>query len=213
MKSELKNIQNLIFDFGGVLVDLDRTRCENAFTAIGVDASAMLGSYRQAGLLSEFEEGKITPPQFFEGIRALSTLATPPTDRQIWDAWDSFLVEIPRERLDVLIALKEKYSICLLSNTNFIHWVRACNDLFLYKGHTVSWFFEKIFLSFEMHVQKPAPEMFRTVLRETGFAPAGTLFIDDSPANCRAAMDATGMSTYCPPTGGEWINLFDNIVP
>lgn len=206
MDIQLQNIKNIIFDFGGVLVDLDRQRCEKSFQAIGIDLSPMLDDFHQHGVLADFESGEAKPPQFFEALRSLSN-GHNPSDEQIWEAWQSFLVGVPSERLDMLIALKEHYRLMLLSNTNFIHWYRAQNDFFLYRGLTVEDLFEQIFLSFEMHLQKPQPAIFERVIEQTGIRPDETLFIDDSPANCKAA-DGLGIHTFCPSTPNDWIDLF-----
>lgn len=206
MDTQLQNIKNIIFDFGGVLVDLDRQRCEESFKAIGIDLNSMIDDFHQHGVLADFENGEATPPQFFEALRNLSN-GHAPSDEQIWEAWDSFLVGLPHERLDILISLKGHYRLMLLSNTNFIHWYRAQNDLFLYRGLTVGDLFEQIFLSFEMHLQKPQPAIFERVIEQTGIRPDETLFIDDSPVNCKAAAEL-GIRTFCPTTPDEWMNLF-----
>lgn len=87
------------------------------------------------------------------------------TDEQIDAAWNSFLVDIPRFKLDMLLKLREKYVVYLLSNTNEIHWKWACEHAFPYRGFRVEDYFEKMYLSYEMKMVKPAEEIFRGYLK------------------------------------------------
>jgi len=115
------SIKNLIIDFGGVLVDLDRSRCINSFKKIGADCiEEMLNPYYQLGLLKDLENGDITTDIFHEELRKAAGKDI--TDSQIDDAWNSFLVSVPSYKLDLLLSLRERYSVYLLSNTNQIHW-------------------------------------------------------------------------------------------
>ena len=169
-----KGIKNLIIDFGGVLIDLDRQRCLENFRKLGLpDVEVMLDLYHQQ--------------DFF----------------QIDDAWNSFLVGIPAFKLDLLLELRKKYVVYRLSNTNEIHWQWSCLHAFRYKAFRAEDFFEHIYLSYEMKMAKPDADIFRKVLDETGILPNETLFIDDSEANCRTA-EALGISTYTPKAHEDW---------
>ena len=129
------------------------------------------------------------------------------TDEQIDAAWNSFLVDIPRFKLDMLLKLREKYVVYLLSNTNEIHWKWACEHAFPYRGFRVEDYFEKMYLSYEMKMVKPAEEIFRGVLEDANLDPHETFFIDDSEANCQGAQ-ALGISTYTVKPGEDWRPLF-----
>lgn len=94
----------------------------------------------------------------------------------------------------MLARLKENHRLVLLSNTNPIHWRKSVDDYFTAAGKTVDWYFERTFLSYEMHMLKPDGEIFRRVLDETSFNPSETLFIDDSMKNCLAA-EKEGINT------------------
>ena len=203
----MQKIKNLLFDFGGVLVDLDRERCIQAFSTMGVDLRPFLGDYAQNGIFSQLERGMLTLPQFCDELRNITGISSI-TDCQIIEAWQLFLHDIPNERLDCLLRLREKYPLYLLSNTNEIHWDMARNDLFLYKGNTVSDFFRKTFLSFELHMEKPDTRIFQTVLEQAGLKAEETLFIDDAEVNCIAAQKV-GMQTYCPRTPGAWMAFLE----
>lgn len=121
---------------------------------------------------------------------------------------NSMLADIPSYKLDSLLELKHRYHIMLLSNTNSIHWQWAVRNRFRYKGLEVEDFFDRIYLSYELHMQKPDKEIFKYVLEDAGIAPEETFFIDDSVANCSAA-EQLGIRTYCCPAGSDWRFLFE----
>lgn len=201
-----KGIKNLIIDFGGVLIDLDRQRCIENFKRLGLpDVEVVLDIYHQQDFFQKYEKGLITSAEFRDVIR--EKIGKPVTDAQIDDAWNSFLVSIPAAKLDLLLNLRKDYVVYLLSNTNEIHWQWSCRHAFPYKTFRVENYFEHIYLSYEMNMAKPDAEIFQKVLDDTGIIPAETLFIDDSAANCRAA-EALGITTYTPQAGEDWSHLF-----
>lgn len=204
MKS--KGIKNLIIDFGGVLIDLNRQRCIENFRKLGLaDVDAMLDIYHQQDFFRNYEKGLISSAGFRDIIRG--KIGKPVDDARIDEAWNSFLVGIPAFKLDLLLELRKEYVVYLLSNTNEIHWQWACRHAFPYKAFRVGDYFERIFLSFEMKMAKPDAEIFQKVLDDTGILPQETLFIDDSDANCRTA-EVLGISTYTPKAHEDWGHLF-----
>lgn len=201
-----KGIKNLIVDFGGVLIDLDRQRCIEKFKSLGLpDVEAMLNIYHQQDFFLKYEKGLISSAEFRDTIRR--KIGKPVTDVQIDDAWNSFLAGIPVSKLNLLLKLRKHYVVYLLSNTNEIHWQWSCKHAFPYRGFRVEDYFEHIYLSYEMKMAKPDVGIFQKVLDETGILPPETLFIDDSEANCRAA-EALGISTYTPQVHEDWSHLF-----
>lgn len=202
-----KGIKNLLVDFGGVLINLDRQRCIENFRNLGLEnVEEQLGLYNQKGFFMQQERGLVTSAEFRNGIRDL--MEKPATDKQIDTAWNSFLVDIPTYKLDLLLKLRQKYVVYLLSNTNDIHWKWACKHAFPYRGFRVEDYFEKIYLSYEMKMMKPDAEIFETVLEDANIDPKETFFIDDAPANCRTA-ETLGIKTYTPQPGEDWSHLFD----
>lgn len=203
----MKGIKNLIFDFGGVLVNLDKTACRKAYEELGIESihESVLDDYRQKELYMQFESGNISAASFRASIRRLSDQTL--TDEQIDQAWIAMLADIPSYKLDWLLRLRETYHMLLLSNTNSIHWQWAERHLFTYKGHQVDDFFDRIYLSYEVHMQKPDIEIYKYVLNDSVIAAGETFFIDDSPANCKAA-ESIGIHTYCCPAGSDWTFLF-----
>lgn len=201
-----KGIKNLIIDFGGVLIDLNRQRCVENFKRLGLpNVEVILDIYHQQDFFQKYEKGLITSAEFRDVIR--EKIGKPVTDAQIDDAWNSFLVSIPAAKLDLLLNLRKDYVVYLLSNTNEIHWQWSCRHAFPYKTFRVEDYFEHIYLSYEMNMAKPDAEIFQKVLDDTGIIPAETLFIDDSAANCRAA-EALGITTYTPKASEDWSHLF-----
>ena len=207
MKSTIKN---LLIDFGGVLINLDKERCVNNFHALNMGVMAgMLDSYRQKGLFLEHEQGKISSDEFRQRIRSYAT--TPVTDEQIDAAWNSFLVDIPHAKLDLLLELRKHYRVYLLSNTNEIHWEWAKEHAFAYGNYRVDDYFERLYLSFQMGTAKPDPEIFKMVMRDADLKPEETFFIDDSAANCEVAR-ALGIECYAPEAHEDWSHLFKEVL-
>ena len=104
---------------------------------------------------SLLERGEISVPEFCNELRRLGCRAE--TDAEIVKAWEDYLTEVPTERLDMLLKIRQHYSVNCLSNTNEIHWHQAEADFFQYKGHGVGDFFDHVFLSCRLGLEKPAP--------------------------------------------------------
>ena len=198
-------MKNIIFDFGCVLVGLDKQRCVNAFRAIGAgDVAVYVDECRQEDLFHDLETGKTDVAEFCDEVRRKSHLCHA-TDSEICHAWNMLLTGIPTERLQRLLQLRDSYRLFVLSNTNPIHWHKAVDEFFPYRGYGVDDYFERVFLSYRMHLVKPEPEIYLRLISETGIRPDETLFIDDSEANCSAAA-ALGLNVFHSPTGEEWID-------
>ena len=194
-------IKNIIFDFGGVLIHLDRERCTEAFAECGVQVGDELTNlYGQRAHLKDFELGLMSVAEFHDTVRQV--YGVPMTDEQIDYAWNALLAGIPTYKLDMLLKLKEHYHLFLLSNTNAVHWAEGRKQ-FDYQGYKAEDFFEQIFLSNEIHELKPSPEAFRKVAQMAGIKPEETLFIDDLQVSCDAAA-ALGFHTYCPIANTDW---------
>jgi putative hydrolase of the HAD superfamily len=194
-------IKNIIFDWGGVLIHLDKKRCTEAFARLGVEVSDELTNpYGQRADLMDFEKGLMTVPEFHDTVRRVYGAHL--TDGQIDEAWSALLLDIPEYKLDVLLELKKSYRLFLLSNTNAVHWEEV-RKRFDYRGHRAEDFFERIFLSHEIHELKPTPEAFLKVAQLAGIEPTETLFVDDLEVSCKAA-EALGFKTYCPVPNTDW---------
>ena len=129
-------IENIVFDFGGVLIDLDFNRLLKAFKRIGFnDIESQLQTYERDGIFQKYELGEMTADEFRMSIREKSNVTL--TDSNIDDLWNLMLVKIPSEKLDFILGLRNNYNVYLLSNTNSIHWNYACKNAFNYKGFGV----------------------------------------------------------------------------
>ena len=202
----VKEIKNIIFDWGGVLIDLDFDRCQQTFEELGVgNLRQLVTGADENNLFKKYELGLITTAEFREEIRQLAcrqqNSEAPLTDEAIDKVWNSMVKTVPVEKLQLLSELRKHYSVFLLSNTNELHWEHASARVFHYGNLERDDFFQKIFLSYEMHLAKPSPEIFQTALAEAGLRAEETLFIDDSLANCEAAA-SVGLQTahYIPGT-------------
>ena len=194
-------IKNIIFDWGGVLIHLDRQRCTETFAEYGVEVGDELTNpYGHRRDLMNFELGLMTVEEFHDTVRRV--YGTDLTDAQIDRAWNALLIGIPSYKLDMLLELKKRYRLYLLSNTNMLHWEEGRKQ-FDYLGHRAEDFFEQIFLSHEIHELKPSPEAFRQVAMMAGINPEETLFVDDLQASCDAAA-SLGFHTYCPQANTDW---------
>ncbi|RHR61315.1 HAD family phosphatase [Parabacteroides sp. AF17-28] len=203
----MEGIKNLIIDFGGVIINLTRNRCIEAFESLGVKdiREQIVNNYQHKDLFMQVEIGSITTAGFRDGIRRLSGQAL--TDEQIDNAWIAMLDDVPDYKLNLLLDLRKHYNTMLLSNTNEIHWEWSERTCFSYKGHHVSDFFNRIYLSYKLHMLKPNADIFEYVLQDAGIKPEETLFIDDATPNCRTA-ESLGLHTYTPEPREDWSFLF-----
>lgn len=199
----MQKIKNIIFDLGGVLVDLNEQSCIEAFEAIHAPTVGdYVRDHRTEDLFWDIEIGNSTTEEFCHEARRISG-TTADNERIIW-AWNQLLPGIADTKKSRLLELRQCYRLFLLSNTNDMHW-RRCEQFFGQDGHRVEDYFERVFLSYKMHLVKPSAEIFRQVISETGITAEETLFIDDSPANCQTACQL-GIHTLLNTTADEWLH-------
>ena len=202
-----KNIKNIVFDLGGVLINLDFERAFQAFKKAGFDnIEEQLQSFNREGIFDQFELGNITPAEFRSAIKEQAKVTL--TDEEIDDMWNLILLDIPREKLELILDLRGKYMVYLLSNTNSTHWDYVCKNAFNYRGFRVKDYFEETFLSYEMHLAKPDKAIFEKVLQDANLLPEETLFIDDSEANCKAA-EEVGIHAHHYHIGDDLSKVFE----
>ena len=120
MEQILQEVKNIVFDLGGVLLDIDPQRTVKSFETLGLTNVIKPGGwgYKQEVFL-HMEEGKLTDGEFRDGIREL--LPGPVLDAEIDAAWCAMLIDFPAERVTLLKQLESKYNLYLFSNTNNIH--------------------------------------------------------------------------------------------
>ncbi len=199
-------IKNLLFDLGGVIMDIRRENCVRAFEALGMgDADGLLGEYSQAGVFAGIENGELTVDQFHDEIRRIIGRQEL-TDGEIDAAFQKFLIGIPAHRLEELDRLHRHFRIYMLSNTNPIMWAGEINRNFRQDGHDVDYYFDGIVRSYEAGAMKPDERIFREVIGRFGIDPAETLFLDDSQRNLDAAA-RLGFQTLLVSPGSEFYAL------
>lgn len=181
----MNRLKNIIFDLGGVLLDLDVPGCMEELERIGLhEVWKWMTGTNESGFFKDYEAGILTTVQFREHIRQWTGCSLP--DADIDRIWNRMLKDVPAYKLDLLWSLRKDYNLYLLSNTNELHW-QVCTGKFAYRDRQVQDYFARILLSFQMHLVKPDTEIFREVLNEAGLMAEETLFVDDSIANCQAA--------------------------
>lgn len=184
----LTNINNLIFDLGGVIIDLDFPASNKEFANLsGLSVNEVVQRTEGMMLYGEYEKGLISSQQFRRQISDLLQFSA--SDEAIDKAWCAMLGGMPAPRLQLLQRLKSKYRTFALSNTNDIH-VRKFNSIVeesLGSVHLFNEHFEEVYFSHEMKMRKPDSEIYLTVLQEQQLKPAETLFIDDNLDNIQGA--------------------------
>lgn len=202
-------IKNLLFDLGGVIMDIRRLNCVASFERLGMkDADSFLGEYSQKGPFLQLEEGLINETQFRDAVREY--IDGEVTDEQIDKAFCDFLVGIPAYRLEQLRQLKKQYGIYMLSNTNPIMWHSRIAEEFRQEGMEREDYFDGIVTSFEARSIKPDAKIFHTVVEKLGIKPEETLFLDDSQKNLDAA-SALGFHTLLVTPESEFFELLKSM--
>ncbi|MBR5552117.1 MAG: HAD family phosphatase [Muribaculaceae bacterium] len=202
-------IKNLLFDLGGVIMDIRRLNCVASFERLGMkDADNFLGEYSQKGPFLQLEEGAISEEEFRTAVRAL--IDGEVSDEQIDSAFCDFLVGIPKYRLEQLRQLKKSYNIYMLSNTNSIMWRSRIAEDFRQEGLEREDYFDGIVTSFEAQSIKPDAKIFHTVVEKLGINSDETLFLDDSQKNLDAAAQL-GFHTLLVTPGSEFFELLKSI--
>lgn len=180
-------VKNLIFDLGGVIIDLHIHKTREAFEALGMkDTANWFVSNDQAHLLNAYETGKLSTEEFIAGINKECGLAI--SDEQFYQAWTTMLGKVKKERILMLKTLRENYRVYALSNINAMH-AHACHSI-LQRDHDLFSFheiFDLVFYSHEIGSRKPEPEAWTKILDRTGILAEETLFFDDNLSNVEVA--------------------------
>ena len=205
---KISGIKHLIFDLGGVIIDLDTQATFKAFERLtGLPQGQWLSGVNEGRLFLDYEKGLLSSEEFREGIRRLAAIEA--TDQEIDDAWNAMLGAIPARRLSKVVELGNKYQTFVLSNTNHIHEM-AFNHI-LQNTHgkpTLDHFFHRVYFSHYMKLRKPETEIYKTVLEENDLKPDEVLFLDDKPENLRGA-EQLKIQTFLVPSPDSWLELFD----
>lgn len=200
-------IRNIIFDFGGVIINIDPQSVLNELNKQGHDNLPELHQHLLFNnAYVRLETGELSPAGFREMIR--SRLGKPATDRQIDQAWNAIIKDIPHERIRMLEKARKEYGVYLLSNTNPIHYDHYNHYIRENFGYQLlDDLFDKAYYSFRLQLYKPDTRIFDHVVGDAGITPGETLFIDDNPENVKAAV-RIGLKGIHLADGMEVTNLF-----
>lgn len=186
----MQDIDNIIFDLGGVILTLDMPLAEQKFTTLGVkNYNELFRSGNVSSFFKDYEIGRITNARFLDELRELAGL--PVTDEDLTAAWNAMLGYFPEERIILLNELKSKYRLFLFSNTNAIH-VDAFRNIYS-KAFNNAYFddhFEKAYYSQVLGMRKPDKTSYQYIIDENKLDPSRTVFIDDSLPNIEGAISA-----------------------
>ena len=183
----MAELKNIIFDLGGVLLDINYTKTEKAFNQLGFkEFKNMYSQYNANTLFEDLETGSITNKSFYEAIINISPL--PISSNQITEAWNAMLLHFRTESLYFLENISSRYRLFLLSNTNAIH-LQAFQDIFVKETGKVLLddYFTKAYYSHRVGLRKPNADIFEFVLKDADILAGESLFIDDSINNVQAA--------------------------
>ncbi|MBO7490046.1 MAG: HAD family phosphatase [Bacteroidales bacterium] len=204
----MNRIRNIIFDFGGVIHDIRYENVGEAFIKHGVtDLGTFYSKDFQTPEMDLFEKGLLSPAQYRDYIRRMTGKNL--SDNDIDDIVNAILIDVPRERVELLIKLRKNYKVFLFSNTNQINY--DCFTVKLKQKYGFDIFqecFDAAYFSQFMHCRKPATEGFERIIEEQHLVPSETLFIDDIEKNLDGAR-AVGINGLH-LASGSILDLFDN---
>jgi glucose-1-phosphatase len=188
------SIQNIIFDLGGVIININYQKAIDAFKKLSKENCTIEFNQKvQSKLFDDLETGRISEEEFRNQVRECYQVEG--TDEQIDAAWNAMLLDIPAERIELLQKLKKKYRLFLLSNTNAIHLIgfnKIVEDSFGIPS--LDSLFDKTYYSHLVGQRKPDVVIFEQVLTENRLKREETLFIDDSIQHIESA-DKCGIQT------------------
>lgn len=206
-------IKNIAFDFGGVFCKINLQGCVARFKALGfADIDQFLNEYAQKGIFGQLEAGEISDEQFRREVAV--HVGHDVSWSECQHAWLGFMGGVMTDNLQALLSLRSRgYRLALLSNTNpFVtSWFRSPeldgkgNGI----GHYIAQ--EHQYLSFEQKTMKPGKDIFLNMLRNEGFVPEETLFVDDGLVNIKTAQ-SLGLQTFQPENGEHWAAKLDALL-
>lgn len=187
-------IKNIIFDLGGVILNLDYSKTQRAFEALGIESvDNFFSQAKQNSLFNDFEIGKASPADFRNAIREKTGISA--TDIEIDAAWNAMLLDCPSYRIDLLKEYRKTHHVFLLSNTNSIHYSEV-DRIFgeAFGTPSLEPYFDKLYLSYEVGLRKPNTDIYEYVLADAGIKAEESIFLDDSIHNLPPA-EQVGIKT------------------
>ena len=199
----MKKISNIAFDLGGVVIALSYEQAIKRFEEIGLkNARQHLDAFHQHGIFGDLEQGTITADEFRVELGKL--IGREMKYEECLYAWHGYVEHVPQKNLQMLLKLRQLgYKVCLLSNTNPYMMEWALSNEFDGHGHSLEYYFDNLYLSYQCKHMKPSAEIFKMMLDGQNALAEDTLFIDDGKKNIEAAQQL-GMHTLCPENNSDW---------
>ena len=205
---KMKNINAIIFDLGVVILNINYQNTINELKKIGIkNTSSFYSRTFQTKLFDQIETGKISTEEFLIEIQKKTSSAN---IKQVKDAWNAMLLDLPKKRIELLKKLNENYPIFLLSNTNALH-ISKFKEKIGRRQYTKFYnLFKKVYYSHEIGLKKPDDEAFKIIINENNLDPHKVLFIDDSIQHIRGARNL-GIKTHHMKENEDITTLFSDI--
>jgi glucose-1-phosphatase len=185
---DLRNYKNIIFDLGGVIINIDMNNTALAFARLtGRSVEEMRERIQALKIYYRYEVGELDDLNFRELIREF--LGSPVDDQSVDTAWNALLLDIPPERIDLLKRLKKSHRLFLLSNTNPIHFKEVESILRRTTGDSFYELFDQLYLSYDIKLIKPEKEVYQYLLEDQKIKAEESVFIDDNLINVVSASD------------------------
>jgi len=195
-------IKNIIFDLGGVIINLDIPRTIAAFNQLSPKPfESIYTQLQQTPVFDLFDKGLVSEQEFLNALKV--AIDADIDNDELLTAWNAMLLDFPKNRLELLTTLNSKYRLFLLSNTNETHIREFERTLQQSQGYqNLEPFFEKVYYSCRMGMRKPDTEIFEAVLKENQLVPEETIFIDDTIHHVEGALKA-GIQAHLLPKHKE----------
>lgn len=200
---KLSDYDTIIFDFGGVILDINPDLSRHKFAVMLGEENARRLEEEQVP--QQYESGRMTRDEFIAKINQIG--GTNYSEEEILNAWNAMLLSYQSPRIEWIKRLRKTHKLLMLSNTNESHFEYFHNKLIAEYGVTFYQLFDHVYLSHEMGLLKPSLEIFQKVIEEQQINPTRTLFIEDTQRNADAARKV-GLQTLLIPRNGNFYEFF-----
>ncbi|MCV9386498.1 HAD family hydrolase [Reichenbachiella ulvae] len=204
------NIKAIIFDLGGVIINLDEVATVKAFAELANHSvEQVMQHYQISDAFKQYEMGLISSEAFRQEIRTM--MNTEATDSAIDQAWNAMLGAIPIERLQLMLDLQQNYEVMVLSNTNEIHEQAFNQTLRNVSGkNSLHDFAHQVYFSHRLNLRKPNKDIYEEVLRQSGFEAKDCIFLDDKKENLIGA-ESVGLHTFHVATPNDIFKITEHV--
>jgi putative hydrolase of the HAD superfamily len=176
----------LLFDLGGVMIDIDFERMFDAWAPLSALSPEQLRQrFCVDTAYQRHERGELSSSAYFAHVRRLLELSA--DDLQISAGWNAIFAGVVQDVLQLVQQAGTVRPCFCFTNTNPVHrgaWSRAYPDVVAA--------FDQIFVSSDLGMRKPDVTAYRTVAGRIGVPPSAILFFDDLAENVAGAR-AAGM--------------------